>query len=200
MKKILLFLMLVMALPMTAQKTAFPKKGFNIKWIKRTNNGFDNYSCSIKKFEDSDTLYYISFVSPGMPPYSICFTFLGESTAEQIAAILKDLGKWEKKKWIMGYLRKTGAYQVSQTDTYNDCWTFFKPKATEREITKHFNLAAAIYAYHRDRDRDKRWASITPEQWMALYSAAKIVLPLVGPSGRHTSYEEYINPYARNRE
>ena len=198
MKKILLFLMLVVALPMTAQNMSFPKKGYNIKWIKNTKYGFENYSCSIKKFEDSDTLYYISYVTPGMPPYSICFGFLGQSTADKIAAVLEGKNRKERINWIKEYLGYTGVYDVGQTVTYNDYWTFFKPKATERGITKHFNLASALYAFHRDRDRDKRWASITPEQWMALYSAAKVVLPLVGPSGYHTSYEKYINPYAHD--
>ena len=183
---------------MTAQNTSFPKKGYNIKWIKRTNYGFDNYSCSIKKFEDSDTLYYISYVTPGMPPYSICFCFISQNSANIISSILEGKNRTEKIKWIKEYLGHTGVYEVSQTVTYNDCWTFFKPKATERSITKHFNLASAIYAFHRDRDRDARWASITPEQWIALYSAAKVVLPLVGPSGYHTSYEKYINPYAHD--
>lgn len=198
MKKILLLLMLVVALPMTAQNTSFPKKGYNIKWIKNTKYGFENYSCTIKKFEDSDTLYYVRYFAPDMPPYTVCFAFLGESSANIITDALKSRDRWGKKKWIMEFLRQTGVYEVDHIVRYNDFWTYFKPKATERGISKHFNLAAAIYAYHRDRDRDQRWASITPEQWLALYSAAKVVLPLVGPSGQHTSYEKYINPYAHD--
>ena len=104
----------------------------------------------------------------------------------------------ERIKWIKEYLAYTRVYDVGQTGTYNDYWTFFRPKATERGITTHFNLASALYAFHRDRDRDKRWANITPEQWYALYSASKVVLPLVGPSGYHTSYEKYINPYVHD--
>lgn len=198
MKKIILLLVLVVALPMTAQNTSFPKKGYNIKWIKRTSYGFDNYSCVIKKFEDSDTLYYISYIRPKMPPYSICFSFIGQSTAEKIAETLERKNRTERIKWIKEYLGYAGAYELDQIVTYNDYWTFFRPKATERGITNHFNLAAAIYAFHRDRDRDKRWENITPEQWLALFSTAKIILPLVGPSGQHTSYEKYINPYAHD--
>ena len=88
--------MLVVALPMTAQNTSFPKKGYNIKWIKNTKYGFENYSCSIKKFEDSDTLYYISYVTSGMPPYSICFGFIPQSSANKIAEILE--GKKRENK------------------------------------------------------------------------------------------------------
>lgn len=198
MKKILLLLMLVVAMPMTAQNTSFPKKGYNIKWMKKTAYSFEIHSCRIKKFEDSDTIYYISYIRPGMPPYSVCFSFIGQSSAEMIASILEGKSRKEKIKWVKEYLRYSGAYEVDHIDTYNDCWTFFKPKATERGIATHFNLAAAIYAFHRDRDRDKRLASITPEQWLALYNAAKVVLPFVGPSGHHTSYEKYINPYVHD--
>lgn len=128
MKKILLFLMLVVALPMTAQNTPFPKKGYNIKWIKRTNYGFDNYSCKIKKFEDSDTLYYISYVTPEMPPYSICFGFIGQSSANKIAEILEGKKRKERIKWIKEYLAYTRVYDVGQTGTYNDYWSFSGPR------------------------------------------------------------------------
>ena len=40
--------------------------------------------------------------------------------------------------------------------------------------------AAAIYAYNRDRAKDARWADTTPEQWLQLYQAAKVILPLMG--------------------
>ena len=46
MKKLMLLLMLMMALPSTAQNTdnPFPKKGYKVKWIKRTPHGFESYA------------------------------------------------------------------------------------------------------------------------------------------------------------
>ena len=41
-------------------------------------------------------------------------------------------------------------------------------------------MDAALYAYNRDRAKDARWADTTPEQWLQLYQAAKVVLPLMG--------------------
>ena len=63
MKKLMLLLMLMVAMPSTAQNTdnPFPKKGYKVKWIKRTPHGFESYTCTIRKFEDSDTIYYMTY-------------------------------------------------------------------------------------------------------------------------------------------
>ena len=47
-------------------------------------------------------------------------------------------------------------------------------------MAKDFSLSAAIYAYNKDRVKDVRLADTTPEQWLLLYQAAKVVLPLMG--------------------
>lgn len=179
-KKLFLFLLLTLALPMAAQNTSFPKKGYNIKWIKRTASGFQNYSCTIKKFKDSDSIYYISYVTPDLQPYCICFSFLHQKGAEMIADALESRNRQEKIRWIKAYLNYTQVYDVDHITRYNEYWTYFKPKINERDLVKHFNLSSAIYAYNRDRDRDARWANITPDQWLQLYEAAKVVLPLMG--------------------
>ena len=78
------------------------------------------------------------------------------------------------------YLRYTHACQVDPVNRYNDYWTYFKPKIWERTLAKSFSLSAALYAYNRDRAKDARWADTTPEQWLQLYQAAKVILPLMG--------------------
>ena len=73
MKKLILLLMLMVAMPSTAQNTdnPFPQKGYKVKWIKRTPNGFESYACTIRKFEDSDTIYYMTY-SPPRPAAILC--------------------------------------------------------------------------------------------------------------------------------
>ena len=48
MKKLMLLLMLMVAMPSTAQKTdnPFPKKGYKVKWVRRTPHGFESYTCT----------------------------------------------------------------------------------------------------------------------------------------------------------
>ena len=71
MKKLMLLLMLMVALPSTAQKTdnLFSKKGYKVKWVRRTPHGFESYTCTIRKFEDSDTIYYMTYSPPDLQPY-----------------------------------------------------------------------------------------------------------------------------------
>ena len=171
--------MLMMVLPSTAQTVTatFPKKGYKVKWIKRTPNGIDSYSCTIKRFEDSDTIYYMTYSPPDLQPYCVCFSLIHQKGAEMIADAMEHRNKSDRIKWIKGYLRYTHASQVDPVNRYNDYWTYFKPKIRERTLAKNFSLSAAIYAYNRDRAKDARWADTTPEQWLQLYQAAKGGLP-----------------------
>ena len=186
MKKLMLLLMLMMALPSTAQNTdnPFPKKGYKVKWIKRTPHGFESYACTIRKFEDSDTIYYMTYTPPDLQPDCVCFSLIHQKGAEMIADAMEHLNKSERIKWIKGYLRYTHACQVDPINRYNDYWTYFKPKIRERTLGKNFSLSAAIYAYNRDRAKDARWADTTPEQWLQLYQAAKVI-----PDGSRRRHE-----------
>ena len=78
MKKLMLLLMLMVAMPSTAQNTdsPFPKKGYKVKWIRRTPHGFESYACTIRKFEDSDTIYYMTYSPPDLQPYCVCFSLI----------------------------------------------------------------------------------------------------------------------------
>ena len=194
MKKLMLLLMLMVAMPSTAQNTdnPFPKKGYKVKWIKRTPHGFESYACTIRRFEDSDTIYYMTYSPPDLTiyymtysppdlqPYCVCFSLIHQKGAEMIADAMEHLNKSDRIKWIKGYLRYTHACQVDPVIRYNDHWTYFKPKIQERSLAKNFSLSSAIYAYNKDRAKDARWADTTPEQWLQLYQAAKVVLPLMG--------------------
>ena len=138
MKKLMLLLMLMMALPSTAQNTdnPFPKKGYKVKWIKRTPHGFESYACTIRKFEDSDTIYYMTYTPPDLQPDCVCFSLIHQKGAEMIADAMEHLNKSERIKWIKGYLRYTHACQVDPINRYNDYWTYFKPKIRERTLGK----------------------------------------------------------------
>lgn len=192
MRKFVLFLLLIATMPIIATNP-FPKKGYKVKWIERTNYGFDNYSCAIKQFKDCDSIFYMVYTTPGMPPYSIRFSFLNADAAIQLVDILQSLRKTERIKWINGYLAYTNANQTGRNSRYNDYWTYFKPRASERSVTTNFTLANAIYAYQRDRDKDARWRNITPEQWLGLFQTAKVVLPLIGGEGdSRTLYDKIM--------
>ena len=156
MKKLMLLLMLMVAMPSTAQNTdnPFPKKGY--------------------------TIYYMTYSPPDLQPYCVCFSLIHQKGAEMIADAMEHLNKSDRIKWIKSYLRYTQASQVDPINRYNDYWTYFKPKIQERALAKNFSLSSAIYAYSRDRAKDAKWADTTPEQWLQLYQAAKVVLPLMG--------------------
>ena len=141
MKKLMLLLMLMVALSSTAQNkdNPFPKKGYKVKWIKRTPHGFESYTCTIRKFEDSDTIYCMTYSPPDLQPYCVCFSLIHQKGAELIADAMKHRNKSDRIKWIKGYLRYTHACQVDPVNRYNDYWTYFKPKIRERTLTKNFS-------------------------------------------------------------
>ena len=95
MKKLMILLMLMVALPSTAQNSdnPFPKKGYKVKWIKRTPNGFESYTCTIRKFEDSDTIYYMTYSPPDLQPNCVCFSLIHQKGAEMIADAMEHLNK-----------------------------------------------------------------------------------------------------------
>ena len=84
MKKLMLLLMLMVAMPSTAQNTdnPFPPKGYKVKWTKRTPHGFESYACTIRKFEDSDTIYYMTYSPPDLQPYCVCFSLIHQKGAD----------------------------------------------------------------------------------------------------------------------
>jgi len=182
MKKLMLLLMLMVTVPSVAQNTncPFPKQGYKVKWMKRTPRGFESYACTIRKFEDCDTIYYMTYSPPDLLPHCVCFSLIHQKGAEMIADAMEHLNRSERIKWIKGYLRYTHVGQVDHINRYNDYWTYFKPQVRERALAKDFSLSAAIYAYNKDRVKDVRLADTTPEQWLLLYQAAKVVLPLMG--------------------
>ena len=141
MKKIMLLLMLMVAMPSTAQNTdnPFPKKGYKVKWIKRTPHGFESYACTIRRFEESDTIYYMTYTPPDLQPYCVCFSLIHQKGAEMIADAMEHRNKSDRIKWIKGYLRYTHACQVDPVIRYNDHWTYFKPKIQERSLAKNFS-------------------------------------------------------------
>lgn len=181
MKKLLVLLLLMATLPIIAKDPL--KKGYKVDWIIKTDIGFERYVCTVRQFDDNDSICYMVYSMPQDPPYCIRFCFLPRKTAEQLVDILKEQGKFERKRWMKGYLAYTNAADIDQANRYNEYWTYFKPTVQERRLSKNFTLAAAIYAYNKDRDKHARWRNITPEQWLGLFEAAKVVLPLMGGEG-----------------
>ena len=181
MKKLILLLLLMTFVPVMAKDPL--KKGYKVEWVKNAQIGFERYTCYIKQFSDNDSLCYITYTAPQDPPYCLRFSFMPKTTAEELINILDGKGKFERKKWMRGYINYTHAADINAANRYNEYWTFFRPTAQERHLVKDFTLAAAIYAYHKDRDKHERWRNITPEQWLALFETAKVVLPLMGGEG-----------------
>lgn len=177
----------------------FPKKGYKVKWRENIKNSFGDFSCHINKFEDSDSLYYIIYSNPKIRPYCMQFCFLSIQEARVIHTLMQQQNKEGQKRFIRHLLNLSKANELDHITRYNHYWTYFKPRVNERWMTKNFSLGVAIYAYNRDREKDRRLAEITPEQWMALFNAAKVVLPMIGESGPYTRQEQYYDPSKRNQ-
>jgi len=197
MKKILLFLLLFVTLTVAAQKNAeeitFPKKGYHIGWFDNTAIGRKGFSCDIKRLKGTDSLCYITFNMPEMKPYNICFGIIGPQGAKIITQVMDSLDKKGRIAWIKKFLECSNAYEINEFNRYNSYWTYFKPRAHEREYAKHWNIRSVIYAYKKDREKDARWASVTPDQWLSFFGAVKEVLPLMGGDGdSRTLYDKIM--------
>lgn len=176
----------------------FPKKGYKVKWRENIKQSFGEFSCSINKFEESDSIYYMIYSNPKIRPFCMQFCFLSIQEARIIHTMMQQQNKEGQKRFIRHLIEYTKGNELDHIIRYNRYWTYFKPRVNERWMTKNFSLGVAIYAYNRDRERDRKLAEITPEQWMALFNAAKVILPMIGEDGPYTSQEQYYDPSKRN--
>ncbi len=162
----------------------FPKNGYKVRWL-RFNRGSSvaEYICRIKKFKDSDSIYYMEYVYPELRPYCKTFCFIDSRGAKVISEAMNNLNKKDRIKWIQGYLDYTNVKEINHFHRYNKTWTYFKPRVDERDYSMNFTLASAIYAYKKDREKDSKWRNLTPTQWMLLFQTTKSILPMIGGDG-----------------
>ena len=176
-----------------AQETfKFPKKGCFVGWMKKNNGSFLFYNWKLKKFKDADSVFYMEYNHPYQVKESKIFCFVDFDTAKSIYLFLKQNKEPVREKWVKDFLSKTGVYGLDKINRYNDCWTYFIPKAYERGYK--FDLSTAMYAFKRDRDRDEKIKNITPEQWITFFKAVKVVLPLMPDGDNRTLYEQMVDP------
>ena len=171
----------------TENANIFPKKGYNIKWIKRTKYGFDDVSCEIKKFKDCDSLYYIVYNRPDIRRYCIQFSLLDEQGAQELAVILSKLSRKEKISFMKDYLYVTHANDLNHISRYNEYWTYFKPKINERNYI--FSSKTAQYAYYIERQGRNSLKKITPTEW---YLLIKLMSKM--PVDNRILYDKIVNP------
>lgn len=171
----------------TENTNLFPKKGYNIKWIKRTKSGFDDVSCEIKKFKDCDSLYYIVYNRPDIRRYCIQFSLLDEQGAQELAVILSKLSRKERISFMKDYLYATHANDLNHISRYNEYWTYFKPKINERNYI--FSSKTALYAYHIERQGRNSLKKITPTEW---YLLIKMMSKM--PVDNRSLYDKIVNP------
>ncbi len=194
MRTILFFIIFLTASTMQAQdkidSIQFPSKGYTIRW---PNSDLSINTVTIKKFKESDSLYYVKFVSDNMTPYSIFFTCLNERNAKIISYVLDKLNKKQRTKFIKDFLKSTHFYDKYQGEDV-DNWTYFNAKVNERYLMKNFNLDFAIYAFKKEKEAKERWKNVSPEQWMILFQAAKAILPVMAAGAdTRTLYDKVLS-------
>ena len=154
----------------------FPDKGYNLRSI---TIGHSLDACSIERFPDVDSLFYMKVITPGMKNRTFYFMILNANDVEIILnnALNKENGsKAERQKWLNDFLTETQIDDVAKKN--NPYWTFHKIRPAtykskyfiESETVKGMgyqlldsHTAQQEYNYQRGYDRYGRKISTTDQ-------------------------------------
>ena len=184
----------------------FPSKGYDLSMVS-LYHGLS--SCTIERFPDVDTLYYMKAVKNGMKERTFYFMIINQ---EDVDIILNNsLNKEQQKskdriRWMNSFLDKT---QVDNADDKsNPYWTFHKTKAafsSDKYVVegtvrgmgyKLLDSETAKKEYYNQRGMDKNGNKI---DYAARFVTALVVMKAMGylsPSGKYYCNGLEFNSYA----
>lgn len=179
--------------------------------------------CRLEKFAESDTLAYLMFQEESMKENEFYFMFLTVKEAtvviDSVLVKSKERKRGQRLMWFKSFLENTGIRfdiynkvtshaqkdlkQLFDNDKY---WTFFKAQKvpngrphTSLDYFKYENLtlkkAVTAYLYQRGYDeKGNKRKNLTSEDWMALFKALKVVLPLMPDGDSRNMYDQLTDP------
>lgn len=149
----------------------FPASGYTLKSVMPTNVN----SCTINKFEDNDSIYYMKVVLPYNRENSFFFMFLDKFNTNVILenTLNKENGsRMQRMTWLKNFLTRTKVTEVDRKG--NDYWVYYKQKTVFTQNnpdaipdplvagmgTLPFNYERAIEAVQEQKDRRNQWLYI----------------------------------------
>lgn len=149
----------------------FPTGGYTLKSVMPT----DVNSCTINKFEDNDSIYYMKVVLPYNRENSFFFMFLDKFNTNVILenTLNKENGsRMQRMAWLKNFLTRTKVTEVDRKG--NDYWVYYKQKTVFTQNnpdaipdplvagmgTLPFNYERAIEAVQEQKDRRNQWLYI----------------------------------------
>lgn len=171
---------------------AFPLKGYNLSKVAMFRE------CSINKFPDVDTLYYMKVVKPGMKERTFYFMMLSSKDIGIILnnALNKNLkNKTERMKWLNAFLTQS-EIEIAERKN-NRFWTFHRTipgKGGMGTIMLDYETAKKEFYRQRGYDRNGRKVSLADEfaSWMLIIKA----MGYMTPSGKYYCNGLEFNSYA----
>lgn len=149
----------------------FPASGYTLKSVIPN----DVNSCTINKFEDNDSIYYMKVVLPYNRENSFFFMFLDKFNTDVILenTLNKENGsRMQRMTWLKNFLTRTKVTEVDRKG--NDYWVYYKQKTVFTQNnpdaipdplvagmgTLPFNYERAIEAVQEQKDRRNQWLYI----------------------------------------
>lgn len=178
----------------------FPPNGYNMFYV----TPYDIKECSIHKFEETDSIYYMKMILPSNKENTFYFMFLNKQTADIILdnALNKERGtRKQRSAWFFNFLKRTKYYDLDTKG--NNYWIYYKmkrvftqnnPDAIEDDHVKGmgylpFNFQRAVDAIGEQNFRKNQWTYV---------GIAFMLMNSIGfgtPNGKYYYNGEYFNTW-----
>lgn len=174
-----------------------PSKGYKLTWFANHEKHF----LVLKKFQECDSLYYLSYYINGNNRY-YHYMFVSEELKDYIISCTSGMSKNEKKMWGKTFLNETEFAKINRTKGYNKFWIKYNQPSTSvtgnvfqgwnNLLNKnHLSLNNAINNYRRLRSRKTSLSDLTATDIAALALGLAVFKDV---KGYYTSQEKYYNP------
>ena len=201
MKKIILFLAILLTLPVAARKyipgEPWPADGYNLK------SYAPEFDVSVQQFPDNDTLYYLKISPNGMVnTKDYYYLTINEQAADSILTYVLTDKIFEKQrhrsKWLYLLMKETQADIVLKS-LNGGRGNSYEEKAKQTEWTRYtprpnmpFTAEQAMQAYVQQRTPVKK-VEFSGEQWAHFINQVGFVIKIMGEGAQHrTLYDKVM--------
>lgn len=160
--------------PHKTKEGEFPRDGYDLKLLAILSGVRDVQECSLQRFEDNDSLYYIKFSTSREKKGCFYFNILN-AHQEQIFiqnVLDKKVDKRYRIKWLAYYMEQTGVNFLDWQYEGNQYWVYWKrhPVFTSQypdaKVTLNgmgelpFNTKYMKLAFQEQYNRSHQWIQI----------------------------------------